>query len=121
MSKLLDLLKNEKTYSLYLKDMTKETAKLTPVSINKLRFWKTFDSYKIDFLNCPGIHFSDLPGLFFLLDPNLNGKLHYELCKDEIAKTFYKFVDKKLEIFTKLSSGNFIKTYETTIDMTDCV
>ena len=67
------------------------------------------------------IFFNDLPGLFFLLNPSLNGSQHYDLCKEELDNTFYNFVDKKLEIFTKLKSGNYIKTFETTIDMTDVV
>lgn len=122
MSKLLDLLSNEKTYAMYLKDMARQSTKLMPLTINKLRFFKTFDSFKKDFINIPMIHFNDgFPGLFFLLNPSLNGSQHYELCKEELDNTFYKFVDKKLEIFTKLKSGNYIKTFETTIDMTDVV
>lgn len=121
MSKLLDLLSNEKTYSQYLKEMAKQTNKLEPLTVNKIRFFKTFDQFKKDFINSPMIHFNDLPGLFFLLNPCLNGSQHYELCKEELDNTFYKFVDKKLEIFTKLKSGNYIKTFESTIDMTDVV
>ena len=121
MSKLLDLLSNEKTYSLYLKDMAKQTAKLEPLTVNKIRFFKTFDSFKKDFINIPMIHFNDLPGLFFLLNPCLNGSQHYDLCAEELSKTFYKLVGQNLEIFTKLTSGNYIKTFETTIDMTDVV
>ena len=121
MSKLLDLLSNEKTYSLYLKDMAKQTAKLEPLTVNKIRFFKTFDQFKKDFIASPMIHFNDLPGLFFLLNPSLNGSQHYDLCNEELDNTFYKFVDKKLEIFSKLKSGNYIKTFETTIDMTDVV
>ena len=121
MSKLLDLLSNEKTYSLYLKDMAKQTAKLEPLTVNKIRFFKTFDSFKMDFIASPMIHFNDLPGLFFLLNPCLNGSQHYDLCKEELDKTFYKLVGQNLEIFTKLKSGNYIKTFSTTIDMTDVV
>ena len=121
MSKLLDILSNEKTYSLYLKDMAKQTAKLEPLTVNKIRFFKTFDQYKKDFIASPMIFFNDLPGLFFLLNPSLNGSQHYDLCKDELDNTFYNFVDKKLEIFSKLKSGNYIKTFVTTIDMTDVV
>ena len=121
MSKLLDLLSNEKTYSLYLKDMAKQTAKLEPLTVNKIRFFKTFDTFKKSYIECDHIHFMDLPGLFFLLSPMLNGNQHYDLCKDELDNTFYKLVGQNLEIFTKLKTGNYIKTFETTIDMTDCV
>ena len=121
MSKLLDILENEKTYSLYLKDMAKQTAKLEPLTVNKIRFFKTFDQFKKDFIASPMIHFNDLPGLFFLLNPSLNGSQHYDLCKDELDNTFYKLVGQNLEIFTKLKTGNYIKTFESTIDMTDVV
>ena len=121
MSKILDLLSNDKTYALYLKEMSNATTRLEPVTKNLIRFWKTFDSYKKSYIECDHIHFMDLPGLFFLLSPMLNGNQHYELCQDEINRTYYEYDGNNLDIYTKFSSGNFIKTFSTTLNITDCV
>ena len=51
----------------------------------------------------------------------VNGNQHYDLCQEEINRTYYKYYGNNLDIYTKFSSGNFIKTFSTTLDITDCV